>query len=63
MISILSVLVFVSFLGTVLSNYLDDYVWKPDDNFNWVDLGGTIYLSINLSIYLPHSNMSISISY
>jgi hypothetical protein len=23
---------------SVYSTALDDYVWKPDDNYNWVDL-------------------------
>lgn len=33
------ILLCLAFIKNVSSNALDDYVWKEDDNYGWVDLG------------------------
>jgi hypothetical protein len=38
----------VSFLGFIASTPLDDYVWKYDENYKWVDMV-SVCLKFNLT--------------
>ncbi len=35
---LVAILAFVALIGSIIATPLDDYVWKKDDAYGWVDM-------------------------
>lgn len=44
---LVAVLAFIALVGSIAATPLDDYVWKKDEAYGWVDM---VRLSLSLSV-------------
>ncbi len=46
---LVAVLAFVALIGAAIATPLDDYVWKKDDAYGWVDMVSLLqHLNLNV---------------